>query len=181
MKSDYLIRPVVGFEDSYIVTSGGQVFSKTRYISTTSKKGNPCKRFSRGRWLKINSPKYSFVGVGQHRNRFVHRLVAEAFLDKPPSTHIQVNHKNGIKTDNRVENLEWCTAKENINHAVRTGLNPLPNGENHSQSKLKNNEVSQIRELYSTHKYSQRKLATMFGVSQATINSLLSGYTWRHI
>lgn len=54
---------------------------------------------------------------GVRKTVYVHRLVAEYFIEKSPSAS-EVNHKNGVKEDNRAENLEWCTHEENIRHAV---------------------------------------------------------------
>jgi len=72
----------------------------------------------------INTKGYRSVALCVKHNRKdfrVNRLVAETFI-KNPKNKSQVNHKNGIKTDNRVENLEWTTAQENTQHAWRTGL-----------------------------------------------------------
>lgn len=67
---------------------------------------------------KITKKGYVRVSLG-NKKRLVHRLVAEAFLPKPTECQVQINHKNGCKTDNRMVNLEWCTASENLIHSYR--------------------------------------------------------------
>lgn len=65
---------------------------------------------------------YLYKNAKKGKSYFVHRLVAETFLQKPNIEYPVVNHKNGIKSDNRVENLEWCTQSENVKHSYRMGL-----------------------------------------------------------
>lgn len=71
---------------------------------------------------------------GIYKQKFIHRFIAELFIPNPENKP-QVNHKNGIKTDNRVQNLEWATALENNIHAYKTGLKVLPKGKDDKRSK----------------------------------------------
>ena len=76
----------------------------------------------------------------------VHRLVAIAFLDNPLN-YPMVNHKDGIKTNNKLENLEWCTREHNMKEAYRLGLKNS-SGKNNGNSKLSDEQILKIRELY---------------------------------
>lgn len=103
---------------------------------------------------------------------YEHRVVATAFLNGKGQT---VNHKNGNKNDNSVENLEYMTYAENNMHAYNTGLHKK--GEGHYKSKLTNDEVKEIKSLgkYATYE----EIGQKYGVSKATIRDVLLCRTWK--
>ena len=109
----------------------------------------------------------------------VHRLVLEAFISNPENKP-QSNHKNGIKTDNGLENLEWCTSQENIRHAFEIGLSPM--GKNHYRAELNEKQVRIIKYLKNIKpKMRQREIAKIFKDDQTIISNIWNNKIWKHI
>lgn len=143
--------------DDYEITTDGQVINKkTSHIL----KG------------QLNAKGYLRVSISK-KLMFVHRLVAEKYIPNPDNLP-QVNHKDGNKLNNSVENLEWVSNQQNRNHAVETGLHL--SGEACSWSKLDWEKVEFIR---SHLNLSNEELGEMFGVSPHTINDVKLYKTWK--
>lgn len=106
----------------------------------------------------------------------VHRLVAGAFLENPLCLPF-VNHIDGDKLNNQVENLEWITHRDNCKHAKEHGL--YASGERQGKAKLKTKQVREIRSKYIPWKVSSYQLAKEYGVSQSAIRDVLSGKRWQ--
>ena len=103
---------------------------------------------------------------------FVHRLVAELYIPNPDHKP-QVNHKDGDKTNNRVDNLEWVTNNENRRHAVRTGLHP------HGECKYAKLNWEKVEYIRSNRDKTAKELSIMFSVSPSTIRDVWKYRSWK--
>ena len=125
-----------------------------------------------------NKGGYYHIGLcenGMRKNIDVHRLVAQTFIpniDNKP----QVNHIDGNKLNNRVDNLEWVTKSENEKHAFKTGLK-TQQGISNSNSKLTENEVIIIHGLY-LGGMKQSEIAVLFKLTKDNIHKIIHGKTW---
>lgn len=150
---------MVEIEKDYFVTKDGRVFSKRKFSSLTelklSKKGHQG-------YLKVN--------IGD-KSMFVHRLVAIAYLPNPDNKET-VNHINGIKDDNRLENLEWCTRSENSKHAYNTGLHKPYIG---IKDKGNNKFYKEWNDLIKKG-ISMRKIGKEYNVSHRTVGNVIKKY-----
>lgn len=110
---------------------------------------------------------------GKQRSCPAHRLVWRALRGSIQEGMV-INHKNGIKSDNRPENLEVVTYSENMEHAYRTGLAD-EHGERNPSAKLTDAEVEQIRIIYATGAETQEKVGMKFGVAYQTVSQIVRG------
>lgn len=131
---------------------GGRKITNGRILSPIKRKG----------YLYIN-----ISDKGKRTQKAIHRLVAECFIPNPENKP-HVNHKNGIKTDNRVENLEWATVSENTKHAFDTGLHKKKFGADNPQTKLSETDKAYIRRLL-IYGARQKDVAELYNVSPALI------------
>lgn len=112
------------------------------------------------------------------KTRSVHRIVAEEFIPNP-NNYPQVNHKNGVKTDNRVDNLEWCDQSKNLIHSYQNGRNRAK-GESHHKSKITCQDVKLIRFLL-TKSMPIKQIAREFTVSKNVVYGIKDKRTWTHV
>lgn len=110
-----------------------------------------------------------------------HVLVATIFCKKESDKQNQINHKDGNKLNNKADNLEWCTSKENIDHAWQNNLSHTRKGSASNLSKLNEQQVLEILQLLKENKMTGRKIAELYKVAPSTISAIKNGHNWKNL
>lgn len=169
---------VVGYEGLYQVSNLGRIKSLERKIT----------REKNGFWIQperilkntVEVNGYEAVSLyknGKVKRLKVHRIVSQSFLENFNNKPC-VNHKNGIKTDNRVQNLEWVTSSENTIHAFKNGLLKPLRGSFNGSSKLTLDQVNQIREMINENCKIMLIMET-FSISRTQVQRIRNYECWK--
>lgn len=161
---------VDGYEGLYMVSDQGRVMSVPR---KTGRNSWP------GRTMRQGKGNSGYLHVclcvkSKAKTREVHRLVAEAFLERPHGK-TEVNHIDGNKTNNAASNLEWVTRSENVLHAYQHI--ERKSCDHFHPVKLTEDDVREILSSDGTN----TEIAKKFGVSDVTVGNIKNGKTWRHL
>lgn len=170
-------KPVKNYEGLYEVSNFGRVKVLAReWVAGW----NNVKRTHPEFILKPGKTRSGYLSVTLSKNKktkhcSVHRLVLQAFCG---DSDLDCNHKDGVKSNNYLKNLEYCSTSENILHAYRTGLKNN-RGENGPGAKLTNDIVKNIRE--NKFNLTKKEFAACYNVSISNIKMILLNKTWVHV
>lgn len=172
MQDTEIFLPIKGYEGIYEISNHGRVKSLQRVDCRGQK------RKEKMLVISLDSDGYPIIILSKDRvskTNKVHRLVAYHFISiVEGKTH--VNHIDGVKTNNKVYNLEWCTNQENIKHARVNGLHPEV-GETHKCATLTNEQVLKILLEFGMH----TQIAKKYNTSPLIVGRIKSGKTWSSV
>ncbi len=152
-------KDIPGYEGYYQVSNKGRIRSLDRIKII---KGQILKQMDNGRGYK----KVTLCKNGRYKQTYAHRLVGKVFLDNEENKRT-INHKDGDKSNNKVNNLEWATYSENERHKL------LNNGR-----KITFEQAKEIRKKYNTGEYTQQDLANEYGLDQTYISKIILNQSW---
>lgn len=166
-------KSVVGYEGLYEVSSFG-------VVRRSSCGGNGAWGSGRVVAICVDSKGYPMVGLWKNNKQKIlrlHRILAHAFFG--PS-ELEVNHKDGVRSNFDLRNLEYTTHQQNMSHAVRTGLF-VNSGESHYKTKLTDADVLEIRRRYVKGVYGFKRIAKDFGIGDPQVVKIIQRKSWKHI
>lgn len=173
-------KPIENYETRYEVSSFGNI-RRLADVPRVDNRGRVTGRKMRAMVGGVNSFGYRTVILtkdNKARSFKVHRLVAKAFLSNQ-NERPQVNHINGVKTDNRVENLEWCTNQHNVLHAFKLGLNKVRRGEANNLARITEKDAIFIKRNKGI--IPRKELMQQFSLCARAINRIQKGELWSHV
>lgn len=174
MLADVDARPVAGFEN-YLALADGRILSTSK--GNTGKPGflKPIKQVDGYCHVTLTAADKSRKVFGAHV------VIAEAYHG-PRQDGMTVNHKNGDKSDNRSENLEWVTQSRNVRHAYETGLRTINDGHKQrckrlgiAKRKLTFDQAEEIRRLFAAGGVSKTAIALKFGINRKSVGEIIQG------
>ena len=171
-------KDIKGYEGVYQVSNLGQVRHMAGQYGTALRKEKILKQsFTTDGYKRVR-----LMLKEKDKTRTVHRLVAEAFLPNS-DPNLTVNHKDGDKANNKVENLEWIDRSLQMYHAYKLGLKKSQAGVDNCNAKLTAEQVKYIREHYQRHspEFGQPALAKKFGVAHSVIGKIVRGKTYKNV
>lgn len=173
-------KDILGYEGLYKISNYGNVTSVARVISN----GNGIRKSKDLLKTHVdNGHGYFRVCLSKKNTKkyvLVHILIANHFIENPNNLPI-INHKDGNKKNNTIDNLEWCTWSHNNKHGYDTGLIKSLKGENHKRAKLTNKDVLEIREHLKQGVLSNVKISKLYNISSNSISGIKTKATWGHL
>jgi hypothetical protein len=177
MKEEW--RDIPEYEGFYQASNYGRIKSLSRYVVS-----GKSRRFIEGRIRKQRKDLKGYLSLSLHKNKKeksfkVHRIVLTVF-DRPPKEGEEGNHKDGNKSNNYLENIEWVTHKQNCEHRDNI-LGKHQRGENNNQAELTEEQIKGIGILLKEGKLLQKEIAEKFNVSGMNIGRIKTGKLWSHV
>jgi hypothetical protein len=171
-------KDIEGYEGFYQISTCGRIKSLGGWCGTAKRKEKiRAVSFTHDGYVKVR-----LVYQGKDKTVRVHRLVAEAFISNPENKST-VNHKDGNKENNNVENLEWIDRTEQMLHAYNLGLKTSRVGSANTNSKLTNDEVREIRKAYVSYskEFGTVALAKKYGVTNRVVGLVVSMKAYKNV
>jgi len=172
-------KDIINYEGFYKISNFGNVKSVDRYVN--SKNGSKSLKIGRIKKAGVtNGYRVVLLSKFNKEKGFgVHRLVAMHFIENIKNKP-EVNHKDGNRLNNHVDNLEWCTSSENSKHSYENKLQISRKGSDHHNAKISEKDVLEILKISSSG-FCKKELAKRYNLSYGSIVRISNRSTWKHV